>query len=154
MKSFRDIPRIDEDFEEYEFTAELWESISVEDRAMIMAESANGGAAYTYADDDDDPNDPDGKDDEIYEDEDLDEDELEEYKARNTQQRRQTQRTKDRQKFMNRGEKLRAKIERKKGSVKARRLKLRKKWLRVNRAKIKNAQRVYGGKVHSKFTKK
>ncbi len=78
---------------------------------------------------------------------------LREFKARNTQQRRQTQKNKDRQKFSNRQDKLKAKIDRKKGGNKVRRLKIRKKWQKVNKSKIKNAQKVYGGKVHSKFTK-
>lgn len=78
---------------------------------------------------------------------------LKEFKARNTQQRRQTQKNKDRQKFANRQDKLKAKIDRKKGGNKVRRLKIRKKWQKVNKSKIKNAQKVYGGKVHSKFTK-
>ena len=77
-----------------------------------------------------------------------------EYKAKNTQQRRKTQKNKDRMKFKNRGAKLKAKIDRKKGGNKVKRIKLRKKWMKKNKSKIKNAQRVYGGKVHSKFTKK
>ena len=81
-------------------------------------------------------------------------DSLDEYKAKNTMQRRSTQRVKDKQKFQNRGDKLRAKIDRKKGGNKVKRIKMRKKWMRKNKAKIKNAQRVYGGKVKSKFTKK
>jgi hypothetical protein len=79
---------------------------------------------------------------------------LEKYKARNTQQRRKTQKNKDRMKFKNRGAKLKAKINRKKGGNKVKRIKLRKKWMRINKSKIKNAHKVYGGKVHSKFTKK
>ena len=75
------------------------------------------------------------------------------YKAKNTQQRRATQRNKDKLKFHNRQGKLKAGIERKKGGNKVRRLKIRKKWQKVNKSKIKNAQKVYGGKVHSKFTK-
>ena len=78
---------------------------------------------------------------------------IKEYKARNTQQRRATQRNKDRQKFQNRQGKLKAKIDRKKGGNKVKRLKLRKKWQRVNKSKIANAQKVFGGKVKSKFTK-
>ena len=78
---------------------------------------------------------------------------VKEYKARNTQQRRDTQRNKDRNKFSNRQQKLKAKIHRKKGGVKVKRLKMRKKWQKVNKAKIANAQKVYGGKVKSKFTK-
>jgi hypothetical protein len=85
----------------------------------------------------------------------LTEDEwLERYKPRNTQQRRKTQKNKDRMKFKNRGAKLKAKIDRKKGGNKVKRIKLRKKWMRINKSKIKNAQKVYGGKVKSKFTKK
>jgi hypothetical protein len=79
---------------------------------------------------------------------------LKEYKAKNTMQRRATQRNKDRNKFQNRQGKLKDKIERKKGGNKVKRLKMRKKWMKVNRSKIKNAQKVYGGKVKSKFTKK
>ena len=78
---------------------------------------------------------------------------LKEYKARTTQQRRQTQKNKDRLKFQNRSQKLKDKIERKKGGNKVKRIKLRKKWLKVNSAKIANAQKVYGGKVKSKYTK-
>lgn len=84
----------------------------------------------------------------------LEEDELDEYKARNTMQRRATQKTKDRMKFRNRAQKLKAKIERKKGGNKVKRIKMRKKWMRKNKSKIKNAQKVFGGKVKSKFTKK
>ena len=76
------------------------------------------------------------------------------YKARNTMKRRSTQKVKDKQKFKNRQGKLKAKIERKKGGNKVKRLKLRKKWMRKNKSKIKNANKVFGGKVHSKFTKK
>lgn len=76
------------------------------------------------------------------------------YKARNTMKRRATQKVKDKQKFKNRQGKLKAKIERKKGGNKVKRLKLRKKWMRKNKSKIKNANKVFGGKVHSKFTKK
>jgi hypothetical protein len=79
---------------------------------------------------------------------------LKEYKAKNTMQRRATQKNKDRMKFSNRQGKLKDKIDRKKGGNKVKRLKLRKKWQKVNKSKIKNAQKVYGGKVHSKFTKK
>jgi hypothetical protein len=79
---------------------------------------------------------------------------LTEYKARNTQQRRKTQKNKDRGKFKNRAQKLKAKINRKKGGNRVKRIKLRKKWMRINKSKIKNAQKVYGGKVKSKFTKK
>ena len=85
----------------------------------------------------------------------LDEDEQDEaYKARNTMQRRKTQKNKDRMKFRNRAQKIKAKIERKKGGNKVKRIKMRKKWMRKNKAKIKNAQKVFGGKVKSKFTKR
>ena len=86
--------------------------------------------------------------------EELTEEELVEYKARNTMQRRATQKNKDRQKFQNRATKIKAKIERKKGGNKVKRIKLRKKWMRKNKSKIKNANKVFGGKVKSKFTKK
>jgi hypothetical protein len=84
---------------------------------------------------------------------DLEERKSKKYKAKNTQQRRATQRNKDKLKFHNRQGKLKDKIERKKGGNKVRRLKVRKKWKKLNKSKIKNAQKVYGGKVHSKFTK-
>ena len=90
---------------------------------------------------------------ELEEEDELAERKSKKYKAKNTQQRRKTQRNKDRMKFQNRQGKLKDKIERKKGGVKVKRLKLRKKWMKKNKAQIKNAQRVYGGKVHSKFTK-
>ena len=86
--------------------------------------------------------------------EELTEEELVEYKARNTMQRRATQKNKDKQKFQNRATKIKAKIERKKGGNKVKRIKLRKKWMRKNKSKIKNANKVFGGKVKSKFTKK
>ena len=90
---------------------------------------------------------------ELEEEDELAERKSKRYKARNTQQRRKTQRNKDRMKFQNRQGKLQAKIERKKGGVKVKRLKLRKKWMKKNKAQIKNAQRVFGGKAISKFTK-
>ena len=62
-------------------------------------------------------------------------------------------RNRDKMKFSGRADKLKRNIHNKKGGVKVKRLKLRKKWMKKNRAQIKNAQRVYGGKVHSKFTK-
>lgn len=79
---------------------------------------------------------------------------LKEYKARNTMQRKKTMRAKDMNKFKDRGKKLRDKIDRNKGGKKVKRIKMNKKRLRVNKAKIANAQKVYGGKAHSKFTKK
>jgi hypothetical protein len=83
----------------------------------------------------------------------AEESDLEEYKSRNTMQRRDTQRNKDRKKFSNRQDKLKAKIHRAKGGVKVKRLKVRKKWQKINKSKIANAHRVYGGKIKSKFTK-
>jgi len=83
-----------------------------------------------------------------------DEEDLEEYTARNTQKRRSTQRAKDQQKFSNRAQKIKDKIHRNKGGVKVHRKKLRVKRLRINKSKIATAQRVYGGKITSKFTKK
>jgi hypothetical protein len=90
---------------------------------------------------------------ELEEEDELAERKSKKYKAKNTQQRRKTQRNKDRMKFQNRQGKLRDKIERNKGGVKVKRLKLRKKWMKKNKAQIKNAQRVFGGKVTSKYTK-
>ena len=87
-------------------------------------------------------------------DQDDEEDDLDEYQARNTQQRRKTQFKKDRLKHSDRQVKLKAKIDRKKGGNKVHRLKVRKKWQKINKSKIANAQKVYGGKAHSKFTKK
>ena len=79
---------------------------------------------------------------------------LKEYKAKNTMQRRSMMRNKDRNKFKDKQKKRLDKIDRNKGANKVKRIKGRKKWLRVNKAKIKNAQNVYGNKAHSKFTKK
>jgi len=78
---------------------------------------------------------------------------LKEYKARNTMQRKKTMRVKDMNKFKDRGKKLRDKIDRNKGGKKVKRIKMNRKRLRVNKSKIANAQKVYGGKAHSKFTK-
>jgi len=78
---------------------------------------------------------------------------VEAYKARNTMQRRATQKKKDQNKFKDRAVKMKAKIERKKGGNKVKRIKMRKKWVRINKGKIKNAHKVFGGKVKSKFTK-
>ena len=77
---------------------------------------------------------------------------LREYKARTKAQRRKTIRVKDLSKFKNRADKLKKRIEYKKGGVKVHRKKVRKKWQRVNKAKIANAQTVHGGET-SKFTK-
>ena len=79
---------------------------------------------------------------------------LKEFKARNTQQRRKTQFTKDRMKHSNRSQKLKAKIDRNKGGAKVHRKKVRLKWKKVNKSKIATANRVYGNKIKSKFTKK
>ena len=114
-----------------EWSEEEWYKLSIAERAELEAEAIDGWAKWQ-----------------------IEEEDLDEFKARNTQQRRQTQLNKDRQKHSNRQDKLKAKIDRKKGGNKVRRLKVRKKWQKINKSKIKNAQRVYGGKVHSKFTKK
>jgi hypothetical protein len=88
----------------------------------------------------------------------IEEDELGEkaktYKAKNTQQRRSTQINKDRMKHQNRSQKLKDKIDRNKGGNKVHRLKVRTKWTRKNKSKIATANRVYGGKIKSKYTKK
>jgi hypothetical protein len=147
MKSFVELREDINEFETWEFTEEEWNKLTEEEQAE-MEEASNGGAVWSIGDAESD-DEVDG----IYEDED-DLEEIRKYKARNTMQRRKTQLTKDRGKFKNRQKKLKAKIERKKGGNKVRRIKLRKKWIRRNKAKIKNAQRVYGGKVKSKYTKK
>ena len=113
-----------------EWSEEEWYKLSIAERAELEAEAIDGWAKWQ-----------------------IEEEDLDEFKARNTMQRRATQIKKDRQKFSNRQDKLKKKIERKKGGNKVRRLKIRKKWQKVNKSKIANAQKVYGGKVHSKFTK-
>ena len=80
-------------------------------------------------------------------------DEIKRYVARNTNKRRLTQRSKDLNKFKDRAVKRKAKIDRKKAGNRVKRLKLRKKWIRRNKVKIRNANKVYGGKIKSKFTK-
>lgn len=148
-------------FEFYDFLEEDWNNLS-EDEKIELEEGANGRVVWTMNDDDEDDEvevfeDEDEDEDEDDEDDDEDDDDIDEakrYAARNTMKRRKTQLVKDRGKFKNRQKKLKAKIERKKGGVKVKRLKLRKKWIRRNKSKIKNAQRVYGGKVKSKYTKK
>lgn len=149
MKTFKELlEEVDlEAFEEWEFTEEQWDALSEDERAELETEAANGGAVWKVGDDDDESVDG------IYEDDDEDLDEAA-YKARNTGKRRVTQRTKDLNKFKDRAKKRTAKINRKKPKNRVKRLKLRKKWIRRNKVKIKNAQRVYGGKVKSKFTKK
>ena len=148
-----------------------WYNLTVAERAELEAESQGWAVWHVGSDLGDDDKDDEGEDGQfiVYEGEKMfefietfpDEDEtfteetfVQEYKARNTMQRRKTQKVKDVGKFKNRQVKLKAKIDRKKGSNKVRRLKVRKKWMKKNRAKIKNAQKVYGGKVRSKFTKK
>lgn len=80
-------------------------------------------------------------------------DEIKRYVARNTNKRRLTQRKKDLNKFKDRSVKRKAKIDRKKAGNRVKRLKLRKKWIRRNKVKIRNANKVFGGKIKSKFTK-
>ena len=109
-----------------EWTEEEWNNLTVEERDVLEAEAIDGGWVDV---------------------------ELDEYKARNTMQRRKTQVNKDRLKFSNRSQKLRDKIDRNKGANKVHITKLRKKRLRINKAKIAQADRVFGGKVKSKFTK-
>ena len=114
-----------------EWSEKEWYNLSIAERAELEAEAIDGWAKWQ-----------------------IEEEDLDEYKAKNTMQRKATQRNKDRMKFSNRQGKLKDKIDRKKGGNKVKRLKIRKKWQKVNKSKIKNAQKVYGGKVHSKFTKK
>ena len=160
------VPVLGEDSDDcviVEWSEEEWLKLTVSERAELEAEAVNGWAMWQIGAMDDDK---DGEPDEysgMYEGEEEismflamneDDDTLDEYQARNTMQRRKTQKNKDRMKFKDRGAKLKAKIERKKGGVKVKRIKMRKKWMRKNKAKIKNAQKVFGGKVKSKFTKK
>ena len=126
---------LDEDEVIIEWSEEEWYKLTVAERAELEAEAIDGWAKWQIC--------------EVEEDAELDE-----YKAKNTMQRKATQRNKDRMKFSNRQGKLKDKIDRKKGGNKVKRLKIRKKWQKVNKSKIANAQKVYGNKVHSKFTKK
>tara|TARA_B100001245_G_scaffold186927_1_gene145090 strand:- start:409 stop:843 length:435 start_codon:yes stop_codon:yes gene_type:complete len=114
-----------------EWSEEEWYKLSITERAELEAEAIDGWAKWQ-----------------------IEEEDLDEFKARNTMQRRATQIKKDRNKFSDRQAKLKAKIDRKKGGKKVKRLKVRKKWQKLNKSKIANAQKVYGGKVKSKFTKK
>jgi len=165
---------INEDEVIVEWSEEGWNSLTVSERAEIDAEAGLGWAMWhigpiTKQDAENPEDDEDTVTFIVYEneaideyidsfaelDEELDEDAwLTEYEARTTQQRRKTQKIKDQGRFKNRAVKLKAKIERRKGGNKVKRKKLRKKWIQKNRAKIKNAQKIYGGKVKSKFTKK
>jgi hypothetical protein len=164
-----------------EWSEEGWNSLTIAERAELEAEAITGWAMWHIGPldkDNDGELDPDDEEmtgrfiayegasaiseyidtineDDLDEETELTEDEwLERYKPRNTQQRRKTQKNKDRMKFKGRAQKLKAKINRKKGGNKVKRIKLRKKWMRKNKSKIKNAQKVYGGKVRSKYTKK
>ena len=164
-----------------EWSEEGWNSLTIAERAELEAEAITGWAMWHIGPldkDNDGELDPDDEEmtgrfiayegasaiseyidtineDDLDEETELTEDEwLERYKPRNTQQRRKTQKNKDRMKFKGRAQKLKAKIDRKKGGNKVKRIKLRKKWMRKNKSKIKNAQKVYGGKVRSKYTKK
>ena len=123
-----------------EWSEEEWYKLSVAERAELEAEAIDGWSKWQI-----------GEMDSPYVEE---EDDLDEYQARNTQQRRKTQFKKDRLKHSDRQVKLKAKIDRKKGGNKVHRLKVRNKWKKINKSKIANAQRVYGGKIKSKFTKK
>ena len=114
-----------------EWSEKEWYNLTIAERAELEAEAIDGWAKWQ-----------------------IEEEDLDEFKARNTMQRRATQIKKDRQKFSNRQDKLKKKIERKKGGARVKRLKVRKKWQKLNKSKIANAQKVYGGKVKSKFTKK
>jgi len=148
MKSFKILREdLEELFDIIEFSEESWNELSEEEQAELE-EASNGGAVWTNTDGDKE------KDDEVFEDEDIDENSPKRYQARNTQKRRKTQLNKDRNKFKDRSVKLKAKIDRKKGSNKVKRLKLRKKWIRRNKSKIANANRVFGGKIKSRYTKK
>ena len=118
-----------------EWSEEEWYKLSVAERAELEAEAIDGWSKWQIGEVDEDS-------------------ELDEFKARNTQQRRATQFKKDRLKHSDRQTKLKAKIDRKKGGNKVHRLKVRKKWQKINKSKIANAQKVYGGRVKSKFTKK
>jgi hypothetical protein len=161
------LDELEEDCCIVEWTEEDWHKFSVKEKAELESEAVNGWAIWAIG------KEPEEDDDaEIYEDETIweyinsleeycdtcgkepCECDISEYKARNTMQRRKTQKNKDRLKFSNRATKLRAKIDRKKGGNKVKRIKMRKKWMRKNKSKIKNAQKVFGGKVKSKFTKK
>lgn len=171
----------DEDVVVVEWTEENWKALSISEQVELESEAVNGWAVWQIgelterkdseifeagkflADLDeeecgicgDDPCSCDVRDgDNADIPEEVTEEELVEYKARNTMQRRATQKNKDRQKFQNRATKIKAKIERKKGGNKVKRIKLRKKWMRKNKSKIRNANKVFGGKVKSKFTKK
>ncbi len=147
-----------------EWSEEGWNSLTVSERAEIDAEAGLGWAMWHVGpltiQGIENPEDEEGTDTFIvYEneaiseyidsfaelDEELDEDAwLTEYKARNKQQRKKTMKVKRLGKFKNRALKLKKKIQRKKGSVKIKIKKLRKKWMRVNKAKIRNAQKVFG----------
>jgi hypothetical protein len=149
-----------------EWSEEGWNSLTVSERAEIDAEAGLGWAMWHVGpltiQGIENPEDEEGTDTFIvYEneaiseyidsfaelDEELDEDAwLTEYKARNKKKQKKTMKVKRLSKFKNRALKLKKKIQRKKGSVKVKIKKLRKKWMRVNKAKIRNAQKVFGTK--------
>ena len=133
MKKFAELIEeiTEEEFETYEFTEEEWDKLSEEDRAEFE-ECSEGGA--------------------VWHEEDLDEN-AKRYQAQNTNKRRLTQRKKDLNKFKDRSDKRAAKIDCKKAGNRVKRIKLRKKWTKKNKVKIRNANKVFGGKVKSKFTK-
>ena len=122
-----------------EWSEEEWYKLSVADRAVLEAEAIDGWSKWHIGD--------------INETEDELREKVKRYKPKTTQQRRATQINKDRQKFSNRADKLKASVERKKGGVKVHRLKVRKKWKKRNATKIATANKVYGNKITSKFTK-
>lgn len=132
-----------------EWSEEDWQAMSESDRTQLMSE-AEDGVVWTVEEESCDAC---GMDPCICQDVDEEED-IDEYTARNTMKRRATQKVKDKKKFSDRATKLKAKIDRKKGGAKVKRKKTRMKWMRKNKSKIKNAQKVFGGKVKSKFTKK
>ena len=119
-----------------EWSEEEWYNLTVAERAEIEAEAIDGWAKWLICDEDD-----------------LGE-KVKKYKAMNTQKRRKLMLNKDRQKFSNRVDKLKTNIHNKKGGVKVHRKKLIKKRVQRNKSKIAMADRVYGGKATSKYTKK
>ena len=149
-----------------EWSEEGWNSLTVSERAEIDAEAGLGWAMWHVGpltiQDIKFPEDEEGTDSFIvYEneaiseyidsfaelDEELDEDAwLTEYNPRNRQQRRKTKKVKRLGKHKDRALKLKKKIKRSMGGAKVKIKKLRKKWMRVNKAKIRNAQKVFGTK--------
>ena len=125
-----------EDVEIVEWSEEEWYNLTVAERAEIEAEAIDGWAKWLICDEDE-----------------LGE-KVKKYVAMNTQKRRKMMLNKDRQKFSNRVDKLKTNIHNKKSGVKVHRKKLIKMKVRRNKTKIATAQRVYGNKAKSKYTKK